>query len=622
MTVGETELDLIHPMMENLPVDRPITVYFSGEIQAESVSDAISIGSEDQRVNISTILIDNNSAVIIHTQGVLEKNTVYTLKISSLLRSINGSNFTGTEINFKTLLGDLRLSSFIIEEVEELHTRRLVNAPLDFTIMLEFDAATDPISLQEAVQLAGEEVPQLDFTFSEENRQVLIRGLSPLRDLTRYTFTISDRLKGKEDQGFMGFRQSFFTQASPSPKFPILAKEVLLTKVQEQTFQYFWDLAHESSGMARERNTSGNLVTTGGTGFGLMALLVGMERGFISRQQGVERIHKIVDFLAMADRFHGVWPHWINGNTGEVIPFSEKDNGGDLVETALLMQGLLTVKAYLNNGIPLEKSIKDKITKLWQEVNWEWYTREGQDVLYWHWSPEFGWDMDLPIKGYNEALIVYVLAASSPTFPIEKSVYENGWASNGGMLNGDLFFGNSLPLGRDLGGPLFFAHYSYLGLDPRNLEDQYANYWQQNQNHCLINWKYCIQNPQGFVGYGEECWGLTASDNQEGYAAHSPTNDQGVITPTAALSSFPYTPDASLKALEFYYYQMGDRLWGDYGFYDAFNITKGWYADSYLAIDQGPIIIMIENYRSGLLWNTFMKDEDLHIGLDKLGFTY
>jgi hypothetical protein len=189
------------------------------------------------------------------------------------------------------------------------------------------------------------------------------------------------------------------------------------------------------------------------------------------------------------------------------------------------------------------------------------------------------------------------------------------------MINGKSFYDYTLPVGSDYGGPLFFAHYSFLGLDPRNLQDAYADYWQQNEHHTRINRAYCIDNPQQYAGYSENNWGLTASDNHLGYAAHSPAHDLGVITPTAALSSFPYTPEASMDALHFFYYTLGDRLWGEYGFYDAFNVTEGWYAGSYLAIDQGPIIIMIENYRTALLWELFMSVPEVWQGLEKLGFT-
>jgi hypothetical protein len=407
-----------------------------------------------------------------------------------------------------------------------------------------------------------------------------------------------------------------------SPKFPVVTDEALLTLVQQQTFKYFWDFAHPVSGMARERNTSGDVVTSGGTGFGLMAMIVAIERGFISRSEGIERLKKIVTFLSSADRFHGTWPHWLNGSTGKVIPFSADDDGGDLVETSFLIQGLLTVREYLNPGVTEENNLIADINALWQTVEWDWYTRDGQDVLYWHWSPRVGWAMNHQVRGHNETLITYVLAASSPTYAIEVNVYHKGYAKEGAIANGKTFYGKVLPLGEDFGGPLFFSHYSFLGLDPRNLEDAYASYWTQNVNHTLINRSYVIDNPKDFIGYSENSWGLTASDNHQGYSAHSPLNDLGVITPTAALSSFPYTPGQSMEALKFFYYTIGDKLWGAYGFYDAFNSTEGWYADSYLAIDQGPIIVMIENYRTGLLWDLFMSAPEVQQGLTDLGFTY
>lgn len=401
-----------------------------------------------------------------------------------------------------------------------------------------------------------------------------------------------------------------------------LTDEKLLDLVQHQTFKYFYDFGDPVSGMARERNSSLDTVTTGGTGFGLMTMLVGMERGFITRQEGIDRIEQIVDFLENADRFHGAWPHWLSGSTGKVIPFSEKDNGADLVETAYLVQGMLSVREYLRDSNPKEVELKARIDTLWQEVEWNWFTRGGEKVLYWHWSPEYEWEMNHEIRGYNETLITYVLAASSPTFPIDSMVYHEGYARNGDIVNGKEYYGIKLPLGEEMGGPLFFVQYSFLGLDPRNLEDRYANYWEQNVNQTLINRQYCIENPKNYEGYSADCWGLTASDNQDFYSAHSPSNDLGVITPTAAISSMPYTPEYSQQAMRYFFYELGDKLWGVYGFHDAFNMTKNWWADSYLAIDQGPIVIMIENYRSGLLWRLFMSAPEVAQGLHKLGFSF
>ena len=303
-------------------------------------------------------------------------------------------------------------------------------------------------------------------------------------------------------------------------------------------------------------------------------------------------------------------------------PFSQRDNGADLVETAFLVQGMLTVRQYLDPGIPQEMDLINLINELWEGVEWDWFRKEDENVLYWHWTPDYEWQINLPIRGHNETQIVYVLAAASPYHSIDKVVYDEGYARSGNILNGNIYYGYELPLGPEKGGPLFFSHYSYLGMDPRNLQDEYADYWDQNKNHTLINQAYCIDNPRNYIGYSEDCWGLTASDEKGGYSAHSPTNDRGVVTPTAAISSLPYTPEKSMAAIRHFYYMLGDRLWGEYGFYDAFNITEEWVASSYLAIDQGPIICMIENYRSGLLWELFMSAPEIQNGLKKLNFSY
>lgn len=405
-----------------------------------------------------------------------------------------------------------------------------------------------------------------------------------------------------------------------------LSDSELLDLVQKQTIKYFWDFAHPVSGMARERsNTSfdyGNeVVTTGGTGFGVMALIVGVQRQWIPRDSVANRILKMLKFLYKADSYHGAFPHWMNGATGKTIKFSRKDDGADLVETSYLFEGLLCAKEYFNGDNKVEKEIRGRITSLWNDIEWNWFTKNGQEVLYWHWSPNNGWAMDFPIHGYNETLITYILAASATKYPVAAKVYHRGWAMSNFFYNGKKFFGYTLPLGFNYGGPLFFAHYSYLGLDPHGLKDEYANYWEQNQNHTLINHAYCVENPKHFKGYGEDCWGLTASDDPLGYSAHSPTNDDGTISPTAALSSFPYTPEYSMKALRHFYFDLGNKIWGVYGFKDAFDESKKWVADSYLAIDEGPIVAMIENYRSGLFWKLFMNIPEIQKGLHKLGFS-
>ena len=402
-----------------------------------------------------------------------------------------------------------------------------------------------------------------------------------------------------------------------------LTDEQLLDLVQQQTFRYFWDFGDPVSGLARERSNTvnyGNEVSTiGGTGFGVMTFIVAAERKWKTREEVAERLLKMVRFLEKADRFHGMFPHWVYGATGKVRPFSKNDNGADIVESAYLFQGLIAAREYFNKNNKQENEIRGTITKLWNEADWNWFTK-GENILYWHWSPDKGWIMNHRITGFNECLITYVLAASSPTHSISPDAYHKGWTDSKEFINGKEYYGIKLPLGFEYGGPLFFSHYSFLGLDPHGLKDKYADYWEQNRNHTLINRQYCIDNPKKFKGYGENCWGLTASDNHRGYGAHSPTEDLGVISPTAALSAFPYTPEYSMKALRHFYEDLGDKIWTQYGFVDAFNETENWYADSHLAIDQGPIIVMIENYRSGLLWKLFMKNREIQNGLRKLGF--
>jgi hypothetical protein len=403
-----------------------------------------------------------------------------------------------------------------------------------------------------------------------------------------------------------------------------LSDSALLDLVQQQTFRYFWDFAHPVSGLARERsnesfNYGGEVVTTGGTGFGIMSVIVAAERKWIGRDTAAKFLLKMVRFLSKADAYHGVFPHWLNGETGKTIPFSRKDDGADLVESSFLFQGLLTARQYFNGDNPVEGELRNRINWLWNDIEWNWFTN-NQEVLYWHWSPNNGWAMNFPVRGFNECLIMYVLAASGDRYPVSPAVYHNGWAQSNFFKNGKQFYDIELPLGFDFGGPLFFSHYSFLGLDPRGLKDRYADYWKQNRNHTLINREHCVRNPNQFKGYGPQSWGLTASDTYNGYDAHSPTNDKGTITPTAALSALPYTPDYSMQALRHFYEQLGDKIWSEYGFVDAFNETQNWYASSHLAIDQGPIIVMIENHRSGLLWNLFMSCPEIQRGLKKLGF--
>lgn len=414
---------------------------------------------------------------------------------------------------------------------------------------------------------------------------------------------------------------------------PVLSDEQLLDTVAYATFQYFWEGAESNSGMAPERihldgiypANDQHIVTTGGTGMGMIGILGAIDRGWITRDQARSRFERMVSFLEKADRWHGIWPHWLDGKTGKVKPFSPKDDGADLVESAFLIQGLLTIREYFKDGSAEEKELASRIDVLWREMDWNFHTQGGQNVLYWHWSPNFDWEMNFALEGYNEALIVYILAAASPTHPIDHAAYHEGWARSGGIkATGVSPFGFPLQLkhngAEEYGGPLFWAHYSYLGLNPKGLKDQYADYWQENRNQTLINRAWCINNSGNFEGYGEDLWGLTASYSINFYDAHRPGNDTGVISPTAAVSSIVYTPEESMKVIRNLYENYGEKVFGKYGFYDAMSPHHDFFPQRYLAIDQGPMVTMIENHRSGLGWVLFMAAPEVQVGLDRLGF--
>jgi hypothetical protein len=403
-----------------------------------------------------------------------------------------------------------------------------------------------------------------------------------------------------------------------------LCDNELLDRVQHQTFRYFWEGAHPVSGLAFDRRTRrgpdrDGPVACGASGFGALASIVACARGWVKRAQAVERFATMLDCLEQATCYHGMYPHFLHGDTGATIPFSRKDDGGDLIESALLLQGLLCARAYFDGTTPQEARLRARITGLWQEAEWNWYTQNGRPVLTWHWSPNNGFALNHDIRGWNECLIAYVLAASAPRTSVPADAYHAGWAVSPQFLNGRRFEGITLPLGRDFGGPLFFAHYSFCCLDPRGLEDRYADYWQQNLSHTLINQAYCVRNPRHYRGYGPDCWGLTAGDSIVGYEAHAPDNDRGVITPAAALPSLPYAPELVMPVLRHLYEDLGKRLWGRFGFIDGFSEQHDWYADTYIGINQGPIVVMIENHRTALLWNLFMGIPEIQAGLRLLG---
>lgn len=437
------------------------------------------------------------------------------------------------------------------------------------------------------------------------------------------------------------YRQSPFSVIA-SAATHTLSDDELLTMLQEACFRYYWEGSDPMSGATRE-NIPGDseIVATGATGFGIMALIVGVDRGFITRQQGLDRLAKIVDFFEKAPRYHGAWSHFMNGSTAQTLPlFGMFDDGGDLVETSFLMEGLLAARQYFKGPSEQEQSLYTRISHLWETVEWDWYRRPTQsDALLWHWSPQWSWYIDHRLTGFNEVMITYLLAIASPTHGVPASLYYTGWAGQSQAAeayragwsgttegdqyrNGHTYYGIKLDVGVGSGGPLFFTQYSFMGFDPRGIHDRFTDYFDNNRNIALIDIAYCEQNPGHYAGYGADDWGLTASDDQLGYLAHAPnpTSDDGTITPTGALASFPYTPEQSMAALKHFYRDLGDRLWGIYGPRDAFNLSRNWVSPVYMGLDQAPIAVMIENYRTGLIWKLFMSNPEIAPALDKIGF--
>jgi hypothetical protein len=432
----------------------------------------------------------------------------------------------------------------------------------------------------------------------------------------RYSYQVKSVLAGGMESA---------ASMTASARSRAMNEEELLTSVQEATIRYFWEYGHPVSGLSRERKGSRDTCTSGGTGFGMMAIMVGAQRGLIGRTEAAQRLLTMVRFLQeKATRYHGAWSHWLNGSTGKTRPFSRYDDGGDLVETAYLVEGMLTVRQYFNRDNKIEKELRERITRLWHEVEWDWYLKEpGNKQLYWHWSPKYGWKKNHKIGGhFNECMIVYLLAIASPSHPIPADCYYEGWCGEppDEYVNGNSYYGYKQWVGWPKGGPLFFTHYSFIGFDPRGKRDKYCNYFENNRNISLINRAYCAENPDNHKGYSNLVWGLTASDTPGGYKAHEPRRDNGTITPSAAISAMPYVPEESIATLKHFYYEFGEKLWGEFGFRDAFNLDKGWFAESYLAIDQGPIVCMIENYRTGLCWKMFMSNPEIPVMLNKIGW--
>jgi hypothetical protein len=394
-----------------------------------------------------------------------------------------------------------------------------------------------------------------------------------------------------------------------------------LASFQRGAFEYFWLGSHPKSGLPRDRLRADGrpiheITSISGIGFGFLAIVVGVHRGWITPAEGLDRANKVLSSLGKICRYHGAFPHFVNSETCELIPFAKFDDGGDLVETALLLQGMVCAREYFSGSTFAERTLQTAVTEITHTVDWNWYTRDENGPLWWHWSPRHHWARNLPITGWNEALICYVLAAGSSRHPIDAARYHSGWARGGAISNGHEYLGTRLPLGEPFGGPMFLSQYSFCTLNPIGLSDAYCeDYSEQVRAHALINYLYCRGHYEDAQG-----WGLSACDGPRGYLVNSPTNDNGVIAPTAALSSLPFLPiEASAAADRFRDWQ-GGRLLGRFGLMDSFRPSTKWLSKTHLAINQGPIVAMAENYRSGLLWKLMMGAPEVTRGLKRLGF--
>lgn len=406
-----------------------------------------------------------------------------------------------------------------------------------------------------------------------------------------------------------------------------MSDDALLDMVEEASFRYYWNGAEPHSGMSRESIPGdSDLIAVGATGFGLMNMIVAADRGFVPREDVVVRMLKVTAFLDHADRFHGVWPHYLSGRSGHVLPvFGIYDDGGDLVETSFLLQGLLAARGYFTNDTPQERELRSRITKLWEGVEWNWYVTPDGKALWWHWSPHYGYSIANRLQGFNESMITYVLAIASPTHGVPASLYETGWAAQGDASHpfpiANTYYGIHVDVNylRNSPGPLFFTHYNFFGFDP-HYQDKWTNWFANNRNISHVQQEYAIHNPGKFAGYRADAWGLSAVTGPNGYREFKPFDeDDGTLAPTAALGAYAYTPQPSLQALKHFYRDLGAQTWTVYGFRNAFNLQHDWYSPDELGLNQAPQAIMIENGRTGLLWHAFMPNVEIQRMLHAAG---
>ncbi len=405
---------------------------------------------------------------------------------------------------------------------------------------------------------------------------------------------------------------------------PPLTDEALLDSLQRTAFEYFWNEANPVNGLIRDRNQSWSPCSIAAQGFGFSAICIAIDHGWVTLEEGRARIRLAMDTLWNGAQgpeqynrngYKGLFYHFLDYNSGVRTWDSELST----IDTALLMAGVLDAQEYFTGADPLDGELRALADSLYLRVDWDFMRNFGAGIRM-GWKPETGFNTFGNWVGYNEAMILYILALGSPTHPVPTYTWTT-WTNN---YNWGTQYGYTYLIFP----PLFGHQYSHCWIDFRGIQDNYMrlkdiDYFENSRRATLAAREYCIANPFGHVGYGPNTWGLTASDDPGGYLAHGAPpaqNDNGTITPTAAAGSIPFAPEVVVPALQNMYDAYGVMLWGKYGFKDAFNLGQFWWGTDYLGIDQGPIIIMIENYLNGAVWNRFMQNPYLQAGLAGAGF--
>jgi hypothetical protein len=402
----------------------------------------------------------------------------------------------------------------------------------------------------------------------------------------------------------------------------VLDDEAFLDLVQRTAFDYFWYETNPENGLIKDRSNDPSRSSIAAVGSGLSAPTVGIDRGWISREAGQARVLTTLQFLgnsphgpeADATGYKGFYYHFLDMQTGR----RDGDSELSTIDTALLLGGVLHVQQYFDRDDATEATIRALADNLDRRVDWPWMQVRSAKICH-GWNPETGF-LRYDWGGYNEAMILYLLALGSPTFPISPEAW-TAWTSSYAWQT---HYGQAFVVFP----PLFGHQYSHVWIDFRGIQDAYMrakglDYFENSRRATLANRAYVIANPHGWADYGENVWGLTASDIPTSYSARGAPpaeRDDGTITPTAVGGSFAFTPRESLAALRHMYATYRTQIWGPYGFKDAFNPSMKWFASDYLGIDQGPIVLMIENYRTGRIWHEFMQHPTIQSGLARAGF--